>query len=618
MDELPSDGDLLRCYALSGAQADLAALVHRYVDLVYSAARRRLGDAHWAQDVTQQVFIVLMRKGRQLRPETVLASWLLTVTALECQNVKKAETRRARRERKVAQMKPEAGGQSNEGAAHSTAADWAELAPHVDAALDSLSAGDREAVVMRYFLNRSYGEAAAVLGASEGSVRQRVHRGLAKVRKLLGARGVITTEAALTAALLAHAVESAPATVGAATVAAVGSAAAGTTTAAGLSSGVLTIMSATSPMKFGIIATIILIAVGVTVMLLANRGKDGHGHVVAAAGPTTSPAPATMESPARPVPAAPVLAAVAAAAADAQAPIGPPRKIFDVITARSCDARQGPKDGFDHLAFINRGDWVEYDDVEFPPADAPRDMVFCAVLACPAIYAGSDIEVHVGAPDGPKIATLTVEPTAGYGDFVCQEAPVQAAVTAGGKQDIFLVFTGGGFNVRSIKFAVIDGRPADVPIAATGYTMAKKVNEGKTVLVQVRDGAWARYDWLQFPSAGADTFTLNYAVDAPHAGGVISVRLDLPTAAPICEIPIVATGGYTQFYTRTVALKQKVVGNHDVYLTFAGTDRGYFGLGDVAWFNFNAPGTAKLTPPPPAPVPTTGSATQRVNVEELR
>jgi hypothetical protein len=78
-----------------------------------------------------------------------------------------------------------------------------------------------------------------------------------------------------------------------------------------------------------------------------------------------------------------------------------------------------------------------------------------------------------------------------------------------------------------------------------------------------------------------------------------------------------------------VALDRTVVGTHDVYLTFAGQDRGYQGLADVGWFAFNAPGTAKLTPPPPPPAPTTRpvattgpatrpAATQRVNVEQLR
>jgi hypothetical protein len=304
------------------------------------------------------------------------------------------------------------------------------------------------------------------------------------------------------------------------------------------------------------------------------------------------------------------------------------RKLFDVITAKSCDARQGTKDGYEHIGFINRGDWVEYDNVQFPPADAPRALAFCAVLSCPEIYAGNDIQVHLVSPDGPLVATLTVEATAGFSDFVCQEALVDTNLA--GPQDVFLVFTGGGFNIRSIKFTVVDGQPADKAIAGTGYSGAKKVNENGKTLVNVRNGAWARYDCLQFPAAGADTFSLAYGVDLAHANGKISVHLDLPTSAPVCEIPIVATpGGYRPFYVRTVALDRTVVGTHDVYLTFAGQDRGYQGLADVGWFAFNAPGTAKLTPPPPPPAPTTRpvattgpatrpAATQRVNVEQLR
>src|SRR5438477_3431495 len=83
MNPLPSDAELLQRYGQSGQHADLAPLVQRYVDLVYSAARRQLGDAHDAQDVVQQVFVILLRKAHKLRPQTLLAPWLLKVTALE-------------------------------------------------------------------------------------------------------------------------------------------------------------------------------------------------------------------------------------------------------------------------------------------------------------------------------------------------------------------------------------------------------------------------------------------------------------------------------------------------------------------------------------------------------
>lgn len=601
MNEELSDAQALARFAAGGNHADLTVLVHRYVDLVYSAARRQLRDAHAAQDVVQQVFIILLRKGRKLRPDTILAAWLLKVTALECRNALRTQARRQRRERKVAQMTSQASGRDDE-IAQKFAGDpaWEELAPHLDAALDTLSAGDRQAVVMRYFLNRSYEQAAALLGASEGSVRQRVHRGVGKMRKVLSARGVITSEAALTAAILTHAVTTAPATVSAAAVAAVGNAA---LTPVVISKGVLTLMSATSPVKVAVVIFVLAVAVSLTAVLWAKRSNGGDA---LAAGSVNTTQPATTQAA---LPTAPVVIDTPAPAAPVAKPAPPaappvlPRKLFDVITAQTCNARQGPKNGFEHLAYINRGDWVEYDGVEFPPGDQAHLMAFCAVVACPAQYAGNEIQVHIGSPDGPTIATLTVEATAGYGDWVCQETGMET--TLSGPQDIFLVFTGGGFNLKSIKFAVLDGRSATDRIAATGYVMAKKVNEGARALVNVRDGAWARYDCLEFPEEGAETFTLSYAVDAVHAPrGTIAVRIGLPTSPPVCEIPVISTGGYNQFFTRTVTLEEAVKGKHDVYLTFSGTDRGYFGLADVAWFKFNKPGAAAVSGPPAPPHPT--------------
>src|SRR4051812_47095005 len=86
MTSSPPDPELLERYARTAARDDLTPLVTRYLDLVYSAARRQLGDPHRAADVTQQVFVVLMRKAPRLPPRTVLGSWLLKVTAFECRN----------------------------------------------------------------------------------------------------------------------------------------------------------------------------------------------------------------------------------------------------------------------------------------------------------------------------------------------------------------------------------------------------------------------------------------------------------------------------------------------------------------------------------------------------
>lgn len=52
----------------------LEALVGRYAGLVYSTARRIVGDAHLAEDITQDTFIVLARKAHRVNPR-VLPGW---------------------------------------------------------------------------------------------------------------------------------------------------------------------------------------------------------------------------------------------------------------------------------------------------------------------------------------------------------------------------------------------------------------------------------------------------------------------------------------------------------------------------------------------------------------
>jgi RNA polymerase sigma factor (sigma-70 family) len=570
-----SDIELLRRYAQTGSPEDLEVVVTRYIDLVYSAARRQLGDRHWAEDVTQQVFVVLMRKAKGLRDQTALASWLLKVTALECGNFLKGESRRAKRERKAAHMVPEAHTvKTEEGSL------WEDVAPHLDAAMQQLSAGDRDAVVLRYLQNQSYSEAASLLGASEASVRQRVYRGLARLRSILASRGVIATEAALGTALLNNALEAAPAGLKSASVLAMAQASAKVT----LVKGALAAMSAQT--KTLIVTLIILGTLGVATLILLNQGGSttlSNATTKGVQAETTRPATAPVMNAAAAADAS--AGAPAAAAADLQPAAHPGRKLFDVITARSCDERSGTRDGYDHIAFINRGDWVGYHDVDLGPADGSAQVYFCAVLACPDQFAGKEIVVHVGSAGGPVIARLMVESTGGYGNFMPQVAAVEGGI--GGVQDIYLVFTGGGFNLKSFKF-VVDGRPADSKIAGTSYAQAKGVNEVGPVLVNVRDGAWARYDGLDFGkegSAALDTFTIALEVDEAHEGAVISVRLDNPENPPLCEVRATAIPG-ASYPARNVKLHSAVTGKHDVYLTFDGTNRGYQGLADVAWFRF--------------------------------
>src|SRR5439155_20660981 len=91
-------------YVQCGSVAAFAALVTRHLHLVYSAALRRLGDPHAAEDVTQSVFCLLTRKARQLGSDTALVSWLYQSSCFQASRHWRSETRRHEREQEAVLM----------------------------------------------------------------------------------------------------------------------------------------------------------------------------------------------------------------------------------------------------------------------------------------------------------------------------------------------------------------------------------------------------------------------------------------------------------------------------------------------------------------------------------
>lgn len=93
------DFDLLRAYCERQAEDAFAALVRRYINLVYAAALRQMREPHAAEEVTQVVFTLLARKAASLRRGTILPGWLLRATRYVAANARRSEQRRQNQQR---------------------------------------------------------------------------------------------------------------------------------------------------------------------------------------------------------------------------------------------------------------------------------------------------------------------------------------------------------------------------------------------------------------------------------------------------------------------------------------------------------------------------------------
>ncbi|WP_432196294.1 sigma-70 family RNA polymerase sigma factor [Streptomyces sp. bgisy027] len=81
---------------VSGDEACLAALYRRWSPLVHTLARRALGDAREAEDVTQQVFLGVWRGRHGYRPERgSVAGWISGITRRKIADALCARTRRS-------------------------------------------------------------------------------------------------------------------------------------------------------------------------------------------------------------------------------------------------------------------------------------------------------------------------------------------------------------------------------------------------------------------------------------------------------------------------------------------------------------------------------------------
>jgi RNA polymerase sigma factor (sigma-70 family) len=197
-----TDQQLLQAYAQSRCETAFAELVRRHIDFVYSAAKRLVGAPDAAQDVAQEVFLVLARHASSLGGRLILIGWLHRTTRNIAMNVNRTDARRRAREQEAAALSEWNGPESG--------TLWEQVAPHVDMAVSELSESEREAFLLRYFQGKPAREVGEALGISPEAAQKRAIRALERVRAQFVQRGIPSGIAGLAVAMSTNAVQSAP------------------------------------------------------------------------------------------------------------------------------------------------------------------------------------------------------------------------------------------------------------------------------------------------------------------------------------------------------------------------------------------------------------------------
>jgi RNA polymerase sigma-70 factor (ECF subfamily) len=177
---LPSDDyELVREY-LSGNQHAFNTIARKYQERIYWHARRMVGDHDDAQEVVQQVLIVMSDKLNTFSFSSSLYTWIFRITHTRSLNLLKK--RNIKRFLSIGQDEQ----LENEGYENIIEdLENREIFRNMEAALNKLPIKQREVFIMRNFDELSYDEISGITGKSVGALKANYFHAFKKIKEMM-------------------------------------------------------------------------------------------------------------------------------------------------------------------------------------------------------------------------------------------------------------------------------------------------------------------------------------------------------------------------------------------------------------------------------------------------
>lgn len=186
-----------------GDEAAYRDLVRLHQNRVFTIALRMIGDREEAADVAQDIFVTVFRSIRSFRGDSLFSTWLYRVAMNRTKNHIKYMHRRRQGLKVAWDARPGWEPTGTTGPHYPTvgrterpddAAATRELTRRAVEALGRIDQEFREALVLHEIEGVSYEEIAAVTGVPEGTVKSRIHRARAALRKAVLEQGALPEE----------------------------------------------------------------------------------------------------------------------------------------------------------------------------------------------------------------------------------------------------------------------------------------------------------------------------------------------------------------------------------------------------------------------------------------
>lgn len=170
---------------LAGDSRAFAGLVDAHKTAVFNLAFRMTGDLREAEDLAQETFLRAYKKLWRFDTDRPFFAWLYAIALnLARSSLRKRKTRESRDAEWFEDRNREKDGNQDAGGPEETFLQD-EKQERLQAGLLKIPARLREAVVLRFYDDRSFEEIAIILGVSTSAAKMRVYRGLEKLRKVM-------------------------------------------------------------------------------------------------------------------------------------------------------------------------------------------------------------------------------------------------------------------------------------------------------------------------------------------------------------------------------------------------------------------------------------------------